>query len=472
MKSVFLKKFLLSAAVLLLSFLIFAFAFSSVSYDIILSDRMDTIAATASVVADSASVKSMDASIADWDFRLTITTISLASGAHIAICDKDGLVCSCSDKDIFCRHIGITLDPQSFMEKTPSGCCELTDLSGFYETERYVSAAPIYSPYSEEIIGYVLASADTVSISSAWSGFIYLFVIIAAAILAAALIISWLMAKHEVEPLREMADAVRAFGRGNMSLRVREEKRCDEIGELEKAFNQMAASLETAEAQRREFIANVSHELKTPMTTIAGYSDGLLDGTIPWENRERYLMLISDETRRLARLVRKMLNVSSLDSKPIQANFNARCDLCETLRVSLLSLEGLIEAKNLAIDAQIPDGKMTVCGEGDDIRQVCYNILENAVKFSLEGGVISVKLWKEGSRAFVQIENNGAEIPKEELPYIFDRFHKSDKSRSIDRDGVGLGLFIVKSIINAYRETINVTSENGKTVFTFTMTVA
>jgi signal transduction histidine kinase len=115
---------------------------------------------------------------------------------------------------------------------------------------------------------------------------------------------------------------------------------------------------------------------------------------------------------------------------------------------------------------------MTVRGEADDIRQVCYNILENAVKFSFEGGVIGVKLWKEGGRAFVQIENSGAEIPKDELPFIFDRFHKSDKSRSIDRDGVGLGLFIVKSIINAYRETINVTSENGKTVFTFTMTVA
>ncbi len=472
MKSIFLKKFLFSAAVLLLSFLIFAFAFSSISYDIILSEKKDSIAATASVVADSASVKSMDASIADWDFRLTITTISLASGTHIAVCDKDGLVCSCSDKEVFCSHIGASLDPAAFLEETPAGCCALTDLSGFYSSKRYVSARPVYSPYTEEIIAYVFVSADAFSISSSWSGFIYIFVIIAAAILAAALIISWLMARREVEPLHEMAEAVRAFGRGDMSLRVREENRCDEIGELETAFNQMASSLESAEAQRREFIANVSHELKTPMTTIAGYSDGLLDGTIPWENRERYLMLISDETRRLARLVRKMLNASSLENKPVQANFNARCDLCETLRVSLLGLESMIEAKNLQIDAQIPDGKMTVRGEADDIRQVCYNILENAVKFSFEGGVIGVKLWKEGGRAFVQIENSGAEIPKDELPFIFDRFHKSDKSRSIDRDGVGLGLFIVKSIINAYRETINVTSENGKTVFTFTMTVA
>lgn len=267
-----------------------------------------------------------------------------------------------------------------------------------------------------------------------------------------------------------MAAAAQAFGKGDMSVRVHVSDMEDEVGALGQAFNQMAVSLESAEQQRRELIANVSHELKTPMTTIAGYADGLLDGTIPWEGRERYLMVISDETRRLSRLVRKMLDMSKAQSGIPETNRNARCPLCETVRMAILGLEGRIIEKGLDVDAQIPDDEIMVRGEQDSVTQICYNILDNAVKFAYASSLLTIRIWKNDAKVFVAIRNQGDVIPAEELPLIFDRFHKSDKSRSMDKDGVGLGLYIVKSLLNSYGESISVTSENQQTEFIFTMT--
>jgi signal transduction histidine kinase len=287
-----------------------------------------------------------------------------------------------------------------------------------------------------------------------------------------AVILSYITSKRQAKPINDMANAARRFAHGDFSVRVAMDgDRVDEIGELTASFNAMAESLEKSEELRREFIANVSHELKTPMTTISGFADGLLDGTIPRENQEKYLLTISEETKRLSRLVRRMLELSRIQSGAKEALRQKDFDVSEVLRRTLLNLERKITDKNLNVDAQLPEESMTVLGDGDAITQVVYNLLDNAIKFSEPGSTLGLALWKEGSKAFVSVKNCGETISDSELPLIFDRFHKTDRSRSRDREGVGLGLYIVKTILNQHDEDIFVTSKNGVTEFVFTLTL-
>ena len=225
---------------------------------------------------------------------------------------------------------------------------------------------------------------------------------------------------------------------------------------------------EQGERMRREFTANVSHELKTPMTTIAGYTDGILDGTIPPENERQYLQIISDESRRLSRLVRRMLDVSQLQAiDPLREG--KHFDICESMRRVLISMERKITDRNLDVEADIPEEPILVLGDKDMITQVIYNLLENATKFAREGSTLYLGVTTIDGKARVTVRNEGDTIPAEELPLLFERFHKSDKSRSEDKDGYGLGLYIVKTILEQHKEKISVTSEDGVTAFSFSL---
>ena len=234
----------------------------------------------------------------------------------------------------------------------------------------------------------------------------------------------------------------------------------------------MAASLAKVESQRAEFIANVSHELKTPMTTISGFAEGILDGTISPEKERDALNVIVSETRRLSRLVRRMLDLSRLNALSETVTAQEQFDIVELMSRVLISLEGRITERGLDVDAQFPEGPVMVWGEPDSVTQVCYNLLDNAAKFAAQGTDITVSIVKKDGKALVSIRNLGATIPADELPLLFDRFHKADYSRSMDREGVGLGLYIVKTIIGNLKEKITVTSEDGVTQFTFTLTLA
>ncbi|MEG1658896.1 MAG: HAMP domain-containing sensor histidine kinase, partial [Oscillibacter sp.] len=216
------------------------------------------------------------------------------------------------------------------------------------------------------------------------------------------------------------------------------------------------------------FIANISHELKTPMTTIAGYTDGILDGTIPPENQQPYLQIISDESRRLSRMVRRMLDVSQLQAiDPLRGGNHF--DICESMRRVLISMEKKITDRHLDVEADIPEEPILVLGDKDMITQVIYNLLENATKFALPDSTLYLGVSAMDGKARVTVRNLGETIAAEELPQLFERFHKSDKSRSGDKDGVGLGLYIVKTILEQHKEKINVTSEDGVTTFTFSL---
>ena len=237
------------------------------------------------------------------------------------------------------------------------------------------------------------------------------------------------------------------------------------------SFNNMASSLQKSEYQRQEFVANVSHELKTPMTTISGYVDGILDGTIPPEKSREYLSLVSGETKRLSRLVRNMLDISRMQegngSMPEEKKL--RFDVSELAGQVLISFEQTINEKQLEVEVDMPDHPVYTIAVQDQVTQVIYNLIDNAVKFCPTGGTLSLTIREGDSKIYTSVANQGETIPQEELPLVFDRFHKMDKSRSQNRDGWGLGLYIVKTIVCSHGENISVTSRDGKTEFTFTM---
>ncbi len=367
-----------------------------------------------------------------------------------------------------------------FAQKLPEKLTEKLETEGenirgvFLESEsgarRFASGAPIRSR-GGELLGFAIVMVPDASMDVIWRGFAGLYFMIAFVALLLALVAASVMSIRSVQPIRDMVRATRAYADGDFSVRMAETERRDEIGELAASFNRMADSMEQTERQRRDFIANISHELKTPMTTIAGYTDGILDGTIPPEEERPYLQIISDESRRLSRLVRRMLDVSQLQNMdPLRSG--ATFDLCESVRRVLISLEKKITDRDLDVDADIPDAPILVLGDRDLITQVVYNLTENAAKFARAGSRIYLGVETRESKALVTVRNEGDTIPPEEIPLLFERFHKSEKSRSKDKDGVGLGLYIVKTILAQHHEDIHVTSENGVTTFYFTLSIA
>lgn len=474
MKSIYFKNFLATAVMVLVSFLMIGVAFIFIGQSYVIKSHRDSMEQNAKTVTKLiVSMSSTGRYFDDMYLRVMLTFTETLSGNQVFLCDTDGYIYTCSDEIGRCQHIGNYV-PEYYIDALDrTGALDTTtDLGGIFDSQRYVFAMPMKYTESDSAFGYVFVSTDKSTIIGAWSAFIWVFFAVTLAVLFLALVLSLVVSKKMAEPLDEMTAAARKFAHGDFSVRVREDKGTDELAALTSSFNNMADSLERSEQQRNEFIANVSHELKTPMTTIAGFADGILDGTIPKEQEDKYLATIADETRRLSRLVRHMLSLSRLESLGSDLTKRRDFDLNELIIRTLLSFEGRTEDKGLNIDPQLPEDHMTVTADPDSITQVLYNLLDNAVKFAAPNSTISVLLWKQGGKAYVSVKDEGETIPEDDLPLIFDRFHKSDRSRSLDRDGVGLGLYLVKSILDAHNEDIAVTSRAGMTEFVFTLTLA
>ncbi len=293
-------------------------------------------------------------------------------------------------------------------------------------------------------------------------------------IMLAALIAIYFTTEHIIGPLREMSRAAKKLMVGQFDVRVRVQGK-DEVAELAMAFNQMAGALENLDQMRNSFVANVSHDLRTPMTTIAGFIDGILDGVIPPEEHKHYLRVVTDEVRRLSRLITALLDVSRLQAGDRKFHMEP-FDICEMGRQILISFEQKIDAKSLDVMFECEEDRMYVLADRDAIHQILYNICDNAVKFASDRGKLRMSFaWLSGEghrnrKAVVKVFNEGQGIPPEDMPFVFERFYKSDKSRSLDKTGVGLGMFIAKTIIEAHHETISVSGEYGRNCeFTFTL---
>ncbi|MCI8437235.1 MAG: HAMP domain-containing histidine kinase [Lawsonibacter sp.] len=480
MRSLYRRQLTMMVSIMLLSFTLLAGAFMLLSYRYIIGETRDSVIRNAGYIASFTSTyyrRYLTLDVQDEFYSSYMASIAMISNSHIIVADSTGTILFATDGSQFVMDNAGQL-PEDVVEqvRTTGTYNGMTSLGGIYPERRYTSALPVINQIGSLTVtqGIILVGASASNLNEMWSSTATIFFFSAVVVFLISVIASTLTSAYQTRPLIEMAEAARKFGQGEFDMRVTGyEDRGDEVSDLAEAFNSMANSLEKVESQRAEFIANVSHELKTPMTTIAGFAEGILDGTIPPERERESLEIVVSETRRLSRLVRRMLDLSRLNALA-ESTVTAQetFDLTEVMSRVLISLETKITDRQLDVEVQMPEDKLMVWGDPDSITQVCYNLLDNAAKFAAPGTAITVQITKKDGKAHTRIRNLGATIPPEELPLLFERFHKADYSRSMDREGVGLGLYIVKTILGNLKETITVTSEDGVTQFHFTLTLA
>ena len=449
MKSSYSRNFSTIATILLLALTALGTAFQVLVKDFLADKTISELSQDATVIANLASAYSFDGSLSSREFLLNLDIISQVSGADVVICDAEGHIQLCSDALLGCEHQGMRFD-QNFVSNVirTGGDTATGVITGLYPDHRYVVSSPI--PGENGATGIVIVSTPSSFANQIMNRISNIFLTTAIFVVLVAVLAVSIFARRESRPLRTMAKAAYAFGHGNLAARVRvDDTGSEEMEELAIAFNNMASSLQKSEYQRQEFVANVSHELKTPMTTISGYVDGILDGTIPPERQTYYLQIVSDETKRLSRLVRSMLDISQLQNQDIPEDKKMHFDLEESMGQVLITFEKKITDKQLEVEVDMPEHPVYTMANKDYVTQVIYNLLDNAVKFCPQGGVLGLRIREGGNKAYISISNEGDTIPPEELPLVFDRFHTLDKSRSQNRDGWGLGLYIVKTIVSA-----------------------
>lgn len=399
-----------------------------------------------------------------------ITSISKAIDADVFVCNTSGEVILC--KDLLSEDYVISSNGEcpihSHYQITDSGMNEVlkgsysndrTTLDDSFSENQIVAAEPVYVNSQAVAVVFAVKPVSSGAMTYLMS-MIKIFLLAAAFALLVGAIAIYFFTNRIIMPLKEMSEATKSYAKGDFSYRVHERGN-GELAELLKAFNAMASNLALVESSRRSFVANVSHELKTPMTTIGGFIDGILDGTIPPEREKYYLEIVSKETKRLSRLVVAMLNMSKIEAGELNLN-PQQFNICTDIVNVLISFEQPIEQKNIEIcglDALEPT---FVLADQDMIHQVIYNLVDNAVKFTKDG-TISVFVEKdETGTTFVKIRNTCLGISSEEMSKIFERFYKVDKSRSYDVKGAGLGLYIVKTIVEMHGGKVCVRSEENE----------
>lgn len=461
-KSIFKKYFSICISLILVSITVLGVALMLFSFQYVKSDKYNLLeknAEKAVVVAQSTLVNGMVPDMTNLAMTSYFEILSDAIDANIFMTNATGKTLLCTEQAP-CRHDAQSIPPQTLLSLNQTGVYrEMGTLGGIYD-KHYYSVGKAVPAADGTIIAYIFASMEaTVPLTTFMQDILRMFLISSIAMLLMSIVIIYFVTHQMVRPLKQMSEAAQEFGNGDFTKRLTVES-YDEIGQLAMSLNNMAQSLSTLETMRRSFMSNVSHELKTPMTTIGGFIDGILDGTIPPEKHKYYLRIVSDEVKRLARLVRSMLNLAQVEAGEMELKLE-RVDMVDTICQTLFSLEQQINNKKLEIRGLDHDKVMVDADEGL-IHQVVYNLTENAIKFSNEGGYLEFSFQKNGNRTMIGIKNSGEGLSKEEIPRVFDRFYKTDRSRGLDKNGVGLGLNIVRSIVNLHGGEIIVRSVQGE----------
>lgn len=327
---------------------------------------------------------------------------------------------------------------------------------------------PIY--YQNYLNGSIIIETPLSEINSMLNKIyliIWIFVIIALIILS--IVIYTVCKKFIIDPIESLNEASQKIAKGDVGERVNITSN-DELGELAASFNFMAEAIEKVETNRREFISNVSHELRSPMTSIRGFIAGILDGIIPPDKEHFYLQKVYEETERLTRLITDLLDISAMQTGKLKFNFS-KVDINEIIKTSAVNLEPKILDKKLHVSITLEGDYLYVKADRDKLIQVCTNLIDNSVKYCTEGGNIEIMTKSKGNRVVVVIYNDGVPLEEDTLRHIWERFYKADKSRT-NKESTGLGLSIVRNIILSHEEEVWVeNSEDGKGVkFAFTLT--
>lgn len=391
-----------------------------------------------------------------------LEVFNTASGAVVFVADEEGRVLLHTGTDAF---NDARIDPE-LLRRMDEGedVFETGTLDGVLNRKFYIAGRRIEVSGTA---GYLFVTSSMDGLVEYIKDMLAMFILSAGIILLLCGIFSLVLTRHVTGPIEEISDAARRLGSGDFTARA-PVTGCEELAEFATTFNNMAARLQTIDNSRGQFMGNIAHELRTPMTTIKGFIDGMLDGTIPPEENQHYLTVVSQETGRLARLVQNMLDITKLEAGEVPIHARTY-DLWQTVTDVVLADEQRIEDGKIDIEG-LGGPPLNVYADPDFVHQVVYNVVDNAIKFTPPGGVIRFAAERKGDMVEVRIENTGAGIAAEALPFVFERFYKEDRSRGMNTRGSGLGLHICKVLVTLSGGQIRAESEEGKWCrFVFTL---
>lgn len=464
--TVFMRYTVAMVAVVLLSFSALSIVISVVVDRYYVDYRKNELARMVYSARDLIGLDSeTDTEYIDEDIERRLSVLSNGTDVFFLLVDKEGNITGCDDSAPKVQQTVIA--PQIIQRLLTSGSAHGRTIGDVFDDKHYYHALSLN--YDEDAPNcFVFACVSDKEVRAPVYKAVRLVLYSCVAVLAVSILFSYFVSRKITKPLATMRHTVSTFAKGDFSARVPVVGR-NEVSDLAQVFNRMADNLEVLEKTRNDFIANVSHDLRSPMTSIVGFIDGMLNGVIPPDKHEHYLKIVLAEATRLSRLISTLLDISRIQAgerKFQMVTFN----ICELVRQVMISLEKRIEEKQLDVSFEADEDSVFVKADIDAIYQVVYNLCDNAVKFSGVGKKFTASVSVEDGLVYVKVFNEGNGIAPEDLPQVFERFYKSDKSRGLDKGGTGLGMYISKKIMDAHNQTISVESEYEKNCcFTITL---
>ena len=397
----------------------------------------------------------------------TENDVSLVAGflnADIWIVDPDGTIMLDSDDGKLNGRIINGFDPA-----LRSSVYQIGYFYGMFNKEMLSVMAPINHEYTN--IGYIVIHYPMSLVVSSTNEILNIVYITALVIFILSFVILIVFTIYVYVPLKSITAGAKEYASGHLDYKIKLHESHDEVKYLGDTLNYMAAELNNSEHLQRDFISNVSHDFRSPLTSIKGYLEAILDGTIPQEAQEKYLKRVIAETERLSKLTEGMISLGAIEMKSRLKL--SRFDINETIRNVCSANENICSKKNIGFELVFEDNSELVYADEEKIKQVLYNLIDNAIKFSHNDSTITIRTYVRQKKVFVSVKDTGIGIPKSSIKKIWDRFYKTDVSRGRDKSGTGLGLSIVKEIIQSHNETIDVVSTEGVgTEFTFSLALS
>lgn len=436
-------------------FIVVATFVSSMTLDNLKKDKADTLYREATLIANTYASDLYNSETTLEAVKSELDALDTYLNATIWIINPSGrmVLDSSSPMNVENEVVIENFDPTI----TEGSYYIIGDFFGSFTEDMLSVFAPITSDF--KVKGYVVIHSSMSNIQDATNSLLNISYIMLIILFLLSLIILIFFTEMVYIPLRKITEATEQYANGNMRYEVSVESG-DEIGYLAATLSYMASEIARSEDDQKKFVANVSHDFRSPLTSIKGYLEAMLDGTIPPEQHEKYLSIVLNETERLTKLTNSLLTLNNLNTKGMLLD-KTDFDINTIIRNVAASFEGTCREKRIAIDLVLTGEEMYVTADMGKIQQVLYNLLDNAIKFSHHNSVIKLETTEKHNKIFVSVKDSGIGIPKDNLKLIWDRFYKSDLSRGKDKKGTGLGLSITKEIIQSHGEHINVISTEG-----------
>ena len=462
--TLYLKFILLYIIVGFLSIFTVSALYSPLVTDYLEKDAAGTLYQSASLMTTDYLSKYFSEGTSITDVYTQLTGMSSYLQATVWFVEKDGsMIASAHTEDV-------TSVPSSIEDFNPAEAGGSQYMTGTYHNYFNEEVITVITPVTQQFVtkGYLLIHKPYRAVNELKNFFIQRLLIMVLCVYLFSFIILFGIHFFIYRPLRKITDAATQYASGNLDVVIPVNSQ-DEMGYLSASLNYMSAQLKDMEDYQKKFVANVSHDFRSPLTSIKGYVEAMADGTIPVEMQDKYLKIILFETERLTDLTKDLLTLNEFDTKHLLLS-KTEFDIQQLIKDTAASFEGICTDKQITIDLLFASRTLIVFADKRKIQQVLYNLLDNAIKFSEFDSSITIETTERGDKAFISVKDNGIGIPRQSLNKIWERFYKTDLSRGKDKKGTGLGLSIVKEIIQAHNENINVISTEGVgTEFVFSL---